>query len=156
MHIDETKRVLARIALIDNRTADRAVLEAWHETIGHLHYPDALRAVTLHHQRSTDWIQPAHIIRLAVEAKRERDTAEARERATRALPPPPPKPIPAHIKAMFNTIGKEPAPTLPYGAQDRTPQGPRQTPRNATGGPVPHVGSAGAGEGARRAGEQVL
>jgi hypothetical protein len=108
--LDQTKRVLAKIALIDNRTADLAVLHAWHETIGHLDYRDALRAVTMHRQRSTEYLQPAHIIRMAAEAKREREIAEARERARHALPAPPPKPIPPHIKAMFHKVGN-PTPT---------------------------------------------
>lgn len=107
MHIEETKRVIAKIALIDNRTADLAVLQAWHEVIGHLDYPDALRAVTLHFQRSAEYLKPKHIIDLAREARREREVDEARASALRAIEPPPPQGMPQWFRDYLDTMGKE-------------------------------------------------
>jgi hypothetical protein len=92
--IEQTKQLIAKAAIIDNRTADLATITAWHELIGHLDARDAFAALNLHRQRSDQWLQPKHIVDLAKEAKRDRERAEAKARALRALPPAPPKPMP--------------------------------------------------------------
>jgi len=86
----ETKKVLAKIHLGDRRTVDELVIDEWFDTIGHLRFDDAIAAVTLHRQESTDYLMPAHITagsrRAAVTRERaERIVAQA---ARRALPAP--------------------------------------------------------------------
>ena len=72
MNIDECKAVVAKIQLGDNRQVDRLVILEWFDTIGHLIADDAMKAVTLHRQESTDYLQPAHVIRLAYRVKERR------------------------------------------------------------------------------------
>jgi hypothetical protein len=69
MTVDECKQVVAKIQLGDNRQVDRLVILEWFETVGFLQFEDARTAVTLHRQESTDYLQPAHIIRLANRVK---------------------------------------------------------------------------------------
>jgi hypothetical protein len=71
----ETAGVLTKIQLGDNREITELVIDEWHDTIGHLAYADAIAAVKLHRQESTDYLQPAHVIR------------NARRLTERALPP---------------------------------------------------------------------
>jgi hypothetical protein len=72
MTLDECKRVVAKVQLGDNRQVDRLVIMEWYNTIGHLNGADAIKAVTLHRQESTEYLQPAHIIRLAYRVKEKR------------------------------------------------------------------------------------
>lgn len=104
---DETKNLLAKAALIDNRTVDLATIAAWHEAIGHLEFHDAMKALTLHRQRSADYLMPSHIIHHATEAKRLRETAESTARAHRALPPSPVQPMPKWFSEWRKNFGKE-------------------------------------------------
>lgn len=64
MNIAETATVLAKIKLGDNREVDSKglVLTYWYELIGHLNMDDCIRAVTMHRQESTEYLQPAHVI----------------------------------------------------------------------------------------------
>lgn len=108
MELSETAKLLAKAALLDNRTVDEMTVGAWHETVGHLDFRDALRALTLHRQESDAWLMPAHIVRLAPRARREREVVEARERAVRALPPSPPQPMPKAFREFLDGLGKGP------------------------------------------------
>jgi hypothetical protein len=67
MNKTEVATVLAKIQLGDNRDIDAAglVLAEWFDTIGFLNFEDAIQGVKLHRQESTDYLQPAHVIRLA-------------------------------------------------------------------------------------------
>jgi hypothetical protein len=65
MNVRETAAVLAKIKLGDNREVTELVVAEWHDTIGHLSYPEAVAAVKLHRQESTDYLMPAHVIRNA-------------------------------------------------------------------------------------------
>lgn len=76
---NDLKQVLAKIQLGDSRQVDALVLREWFDTIGHLEVGDALQAVTLHRQESTQYLMPAHII---ANVKRLRA-----ERSELALPP---------------------------------------------------------------------
>lgn len=76
---DNLKQVLAKIQLGDSRQVDALVLREWFDTIGHLEVGDALMAVTLHRQESTQYLMPAHIV---ANVKRLRA-----ERSETALPP---------------------------------------------------------------------
>lgn len=69
MTVDECKQVVAKIQLGDNRQVDRLVIMEWFDTIGFLNFEDAIQGVKLHRQESTDYLQPAHIIRLANRVK---------------------------------------------------------------------------------------
>jgi hypothetical protein len=71
----ECARVVAKIRLGDSRNVDELVLAEWYDTIGYLNVDDAIKAVTLHRQESTDYLQPAHIIRNALRVKERRAIA---------------------------------------------------------------------------------
>jgi hypothetical protein len=63
VNIDECAKVLAKIQLGDNRQADKATLAEWFDSIKSLRFEDAVEAVTMHRQESTEYLQPAHIHR---------------------------------------------------------------------------------------------
>jgi len=71
---EETAKVLAEIALYDNRRVDAPTVAAWHRIIGKLDYADAHAAVVAHFSESSDWVQPRHIIE---QAKRIRSARQA-------------------------------------------------------------------------------
>lgn len=78
---DQTKMILAKAALIDNRIIDIHVIRAWHEVIGRYEYEDALAALTLHRQNSTEYLMPGHIKENIRNAKLMRDREKAKQRA---------------------------------------------------------------------------
>lgn len=80
MNFEETKQLLAKAALVDNRTASQAVIMAWQETLADLPYEDALAALTLHRRESTEWLTPAHITGNIRRVRDARRIAEARQR----------------------------------------------------------------------------
>jgi hypothetical protein len=121
---DQTKMILAKAALIDNRTVDIHVIKAWFEVIGHFEYEDALEALNLHRLESTEYLLPAHIKNNMTRAKAMRKTAEAKQRAiettrickliesTGCIP------TPANIEAMREvTANTEPADRLELVAE---------------------------------------
>lgn len=63
MTLEELGKVLAKIKLGDNREITEAVMLEWFDTIGHLRFEDAIDAVRLHRQSSTDYLQAAHVVR---------------------------------------------------------------------------------------------
>jgi len=67
----EANRLLAAIALGDNRTTDDTAVAYWAGLLYDIRLEDALNAVVVHRRESTEWLQPAHIIRL-VRAERAR------------------------------------------------------------------------------------
>lgn len=73
--LDECKQVVAKVQLGDNRQVDRLVIMEWYDTIGHLNSADAIKAITLHRQESTDYLQMAHVIRNALRVKEKRALA---------------------------------------------------------------------------------
>lgn len=78
MTLDECTRVLAKVQLGDSRQVDRLIVREWYDTIGHLNFDDAIQAVTIHRQESTDYLQMAHIVRNANRVRERRAiTAEA-------------------------------------------------------------------------------
>lgn len=81
---EDTKKILAKAALVDNRMVDLAGITAWHEIIGHLDFDEALEAVTRFRQTSTDYLMPAHVIAVARRIHSERSTDIARTRALEA------------------------------------------------------------------------
>lgn len=105
----ETAQLLAKAALIDNRTIDTQTVEAWHETIGDLHYPEALTALTIHRRESTDYLQPAHIRTNIRKARETIATEHNRARALEATPNTTRGKPPAWFREFLNNLGKEPA-----------------------------------------------
>jgi len=81
MLLSETAKILAKIQLIDNRTVDLETVKAWHEAIGRFEFADAMTALTLHRQDSTEFVMPGHIKDNVRRAKAMRASNEARQRA---------------------------------------------------------------------------
>lgn len=76
MNVAECAAVVGKIRLGDNRHVDDLVVMEWFDTIGFLNFEDAIQGVKLHRQESTDYLQPAHIIRLANRVKDARAIAQ--------------------------------------------------------------------------------
>lgn len=78
MNIIETGKVLAAVAAVDRRQVGESEIAAWHELLESVGLDDALDAVREHRRTSTDWIQPAHILRFVTRLKQKRiDVADA-------------------------------------------------------------------------------
>jgi hypothetical protein len=69
---EETGQLLARAALIDNRSVDAPTVIAWHEILRDLPYPDCEVALAEHRAESTEWLMPAHIRRRVRESRNQR------------------------------------------------------------------------------------
>ena len=72
MTLEETGKLLARAALIDNRTVDPPIVIAWHQILGDLPYQDCEAALAAHYTESTDWMMPAHIRNRVKETRKQR------------------------------------------------------------------------------------
>ncbi len=68
----ETALLLAKAVAYDSRTVGRADIAAWQEALGDLDFHDAMAAVVLHFQDSTDRLMPAHIRRCVKTMREER------------------------------------------------------------------------------------
>lgn len=69
MLISETKEILRKIALIDNRKVSPEVIEAWHGVIGAIPYEIAQEALKLAQQDATiKYLEPRHIFAWSKEA----------------------------------------------------------------------------------------
>jgi len=64
MNVQETAQVLAKVKLGDNREVTQLVIEEWHHTIGHLPYEETIEAVRVHRRDSTEYLMPAHLVRI--------------------------------------------------------------------------------------------
>lgn len=71
MNIEETAKVLAMIALVENRKFTDEQIAAWQSLLSDIELVHAGEAVKRHYQQSTDMIKPAHIFKLAKEIKTE-------------------------------------------------------------------------------------
>lgn len=85
MNLEETAAVLAKAAGFDNRSVGDANVLAWHEIIGDLDVRDCLRAITLHHTDSTEYLMPAHVRRIAERVRSERQEIDFRDQQHREL-----------------------------------------------------------------------
>lgn len=97
MQRSQTAKLLAKAALVDNRTVDAMTVEAWHEAIGHLDYDDAMAALTEHRRTSTEYLQPAHI---TAGVKKIRAARVDRGTAAEGIPDADPDDIPAYLAAL--------------------------------------------------------
>jgi hypothetical protein len=100
MNIHETSQVLAKVAAVDRRNVGDAEIMAWHEILQNFELRDCLDAVALHRRESTEWVQPAHIRKLAMGIRDRRKSAEAK----RALPAAPPPARSAEVAALVREV----------------------------------------------------
>lgn len=78
MNIQETGRVLAKAAAIDNRDVGEMAVLAWHEALEDIDYMPALRAVTEHRRTSDEYLLPIHIRRIVSEQRKADDETDRR------------------------------------------------------------------------------
>lgn len=88
MNKQECAKVLAKIQLGDNRQVTSLVLDEWFDTIGHLGFDDAIQAVRMHRQESTEYLVAAHIVALV-----RRIGVDRNQRAAIESKRPAPKPL---------------------------------------------------------------
>ena len=68
----ETERLVRKLAVLDNRTVNDGVVDAWHELVGHLTYTVAELALRKARQdASINWVEPKHVLAKAHDAARE-------------------------------------------------------------------------------------
>ncbi len=78
INLEQTAKLLARIKIGDNRTVNDEVTMDWfHALDGQVTFVDAINAVSLHRRESTDYLQPAHIVRLAKRLREDRNQGKA-------------------------------------------------------------------------------
>lgn len=65
----EVGRFLAKAALIDSRHVTELHVLEWHDHIGHLPLDVAVKALNTHRAESTDYLQPAHILKIVSRGK---------------------------------------------------------------------------------------
>lgn len=69
MQISETKEILRRVALIDNRKVSPETIEAWHSIIGSIPFEIAQEALKLAQQDATiKYLEPRHVYAWSKEA----------------------------------------------------------------------------------------
>jgi len=71
LNIEETAKILAMIALIENRKFTDEQIAAWQVLLKDINVDHASQAVVRHYQGQTDQIKPAHIFKLSKEIKAE-------------------------------------------------------------------------------------
>ena len=81
----EAAAVLAKAQAYDRRTVGEADILAWQEALADVDLADALAAVTAHYRESTDWLMPAHVLRIAAHLTRERHRVERETRERHAV-----------------------------------------------------------------------
>lgn len=69
MNISEAGKLLAHISALDNRSFNEFTAVTWHGILKRYEFDEALRAVDEHFSSSTDWLLPAHLVRL-IKSKR--------------------------------------------------------------------------------------
>lgn len=72
MKTHEAAALLAVAAGLDNRKPDASTAESWAIALKNIRIEDGREAVYAHYRESTDWLMPAHIIRLVRAARTER------------------------------------------------------------------------------------
>lgn len=80
MNLTETKMLLAKAALIDNRAVGELTIRAWQEVLANVDARDAMEALTLHFHESEDYLNPGHIVS-GVRRVRENRRIEAQRQA---------------------------------------------------------------------------
>lgn len=82
MNYEDAAAVLAKIQAYDGRNVASANVAAWNEALADIDLEPALAAVTVHFQESTEWLMPAHLVKLVNDKH-----FQARQRIKLAGPP---------------------------------------------------------------------
>lgn len=114
MNLEETSKVLGKLALYDNRKVGQADVLAWHEVLGRLDLRDCLEAVTVHYSESSQRAMPADIRKLAIVIRDQRKSREAKF----ALPAPPPARSAAVTALVREVAARLPRPVPQDRAED--------------------------------------
>lgn len=72
MNLQETGTLLTFIAELDNRRFTEETAISWHKIIGRYGFDEARRAVEEHFTNSTEWLMPAHLVRIMKSKRRAR------------------------------------------------------------------------------------
>lgn len=72
MNREEAAKLLGIVALGDNRQISYELATYWHGLLPDIRVEDAIQAVAIHRRESTEWLQPAHVIRLVRRIRSER------------------------------------------------------------------------------------
>lgn len=65
----ETERLVRKVAVLDNRTVNDAVIDAWYDVVGHVAYQVAERALIKARQDpNIQYLEPKHVVAKAREA----------------------------------------------------------------------------------------
>lgn len=65
----ETERLVRKVAVLDNRQVNDAVIDAWHEVVGHVAYEVAERALVKARQDpAINYLEPRHVVAKARDA----------------------------------------------------------------------------------------
>lgn len=65
----ETERLVRKVAVLDNRTVNDAVIDAWYDVVGHVSYPVAERALIKARQDpAIQYLEPRHVVAKARDA----------------------------------------------------------------------------------------
>jgi hypothetical protein len=76
MNLVEAGRLLAKVSGNDGREVGEVTVMAWQETLADVAYPDAMAAVTIHYRESTEFLMPAHLVKLVGRVRAERRQAD--------------------------------------------------------------------------------
>lgn len=65
----DTERLVRKVAVLDNRVVNEAVIDAWHEVVGHIAYEVAERALVKARQDpNVPYLEPRHVLAKCREA----------------------------------------------------------------------------------------
>lgn len=64
MKLSETGELLALISAYDNRNFNKETTAAWYDLLGKYTLAEARHAAKKHYNESTEWLMPAHIVRI--------------------------------------------------------------------------------------------
>ena len=109
MTTPDVVRLLAVISTFDNRRVEESTIAAWASVFEGVPvtFDHARRAVIRHFRDSTDYLQPAHVIRLARIARDEDEREERRQRALLPREAPKGDPKPADFDAIVAAAAEE-------------------------------------------------
>lgn len=85
VNLREAKLLLTEASAIDNRVVSDIAVKAWAAALDGITYEEASAALNEHRKASTEYVQPAHIVKL-VKADRRARTWDAAN--SRPFPPP--------------------------------------------------------------------
>lgn len=72
MKLNEAEKLLIEMSAIDNRIVSDLAITAWAEVLGDMTYADARAALLEHRRTSSEYVTPAHLLKIAAPAARRR------------------------------------------------------------------------------------